>query len=105
MYYKGLFFENEEQLKKASELLAENNIAHTEDNTYNQFFVQEAIESLEGVSDGCCLIDNNDEDLTITNKMAEDLAYDIRKCDSILDSEMVTEITYAWLDKKGYYIG
>lgn len=86
MYYKGLFFENKEQLNKAKRLLEKNNIICAEDSTYDQFFVQEAIAQLENL------------DIEFTNKDVNELAYCIRECeDSVIDSELVNEITESWL--------
>ena len=86
MYYKGLFFENREQLNKAKRLLEKNNIICTEDNTYNQFFVQEAIIQLESLN------------IEFTDKDVNELAYCIRECeDSVIDSELINEIAESWL--------
>lgn len=89
MYYKGLFFENEEQLNKAIKLLEDNSLTFTDDNIYNQFFIQEADAQLDSLYE-----DYTEEDVY-------DLAYDLRKAgDIVIDSEVVNEVTMEWINGK-----
>lgn len=91
MLYKGLFFENKEQLNKAKKLLKDNNLIFTEDQVYNQFYIQEAEAAL----------DNLVEEYT-DNDINELACYISEDADAFIDSQVVNEMAREWIKSKGY---
>lgn len=91
MYYKGLFFENEEQFNKANKILKDNNLIATEDTTYNQFYIEEADAELANLIEE--YTDNDVNELAL---------YIAESADSVINSDVVNEIAREWIDLKGY---
>lgn len=93
LYYRGLFFESDTQLEEAKKLLKENGLFFSEETIYDQFYMEEAEAELGNLLE------------EFTDKDIEEVATALcENGDSVINSDVVSEITIQWAKSKGYEI-